>query len=115
MLKLYCFTERCPFKKVMNEEFLFDGIVDCLYQLLWMKEKSQPSHSLFSFNLPHTIIIKNNQPVAWYFSDGAGRVLRKYESSIKMKNVLEVFEREVSNSKISSYYITFTDFQGKFK
>lgn len=84
--------------------FNYDGIVETFYHLLWLKEFDEKFNH-FSFSLPHTILIKNNMPVTWYFSSKTGEILRRKPQNISNELICKEFSKSPSKSSIAAMYL----------
>lgn len=81
-----------------------DGVLESIYHLLWSKEFDD-NFNHFSFFLPHTILIKNNMPITWYFSSKTGEVLRKKPQNISNDLIAQKFSKYPSRSSIAAMYL----------
>ncbi|KAG1670536.1 hypothetical protein FOA52_015401 [Chlamydomonas sp. UWO 241] len=65
------------------------GIVAGLYHALWQKNQhGEPC----PINIPHTVVYRNSQPVAWYFtSKKEGKVMRKKRDNLDAASIRDVF------------------------
>lgn len=82
----------------------YDGVLETIYHLMWMKEFDDKFNH-FSFFLPHTILIKNNTPITWYFSSKTGEVLRKKPQNLGNDCIISEFSRIKSKSNIVAMYL----------
>lgn len=78
--------------------------METIYHLLWMKEFNEKFNH-FSFFLPHTILIKNNTPITWYFSSKSGEVLRKKPQNLNNVSIITEFSKFKSKSSIAAMYL----------
>lgn len=83
-----------------------DGLCELFYNLLWTKETVY--EDAFTCFLPDTVVFKNGNIIAWYFSDEKGNILRKKEANLEIENVRQVFYRKRSKYDVIALYLTET-------
>ena len=62
-----------------------------LYQFLWTTEESQEIPTSLDFQLPHTVLIKEQNLGPWFFSDKKKMLRKKKADKITTENILEQF------------------------
>ncbi len=82
----------------------YDGVLETIYHLLWMKEFDEKFNH-FKFFLPHTILLKNYMPITWYFSSNTGEILRKKPQNINKDFIIHEFSKNPSKSSIAAMYL----------
>ena len=80
-----------------------DGILESFYYLLWRKDS--PYIGELNIKLPDTIILKRGRPMAWYFTDKKGEVLKKKLANITYENIVKKFCKGVKKGEIAGYFI----------
>lgn len=77
-----------------------EGIFEMFLHLLWMKD-SIFNEDHFEFHIPDTIVIRNEHPVFWYFSDEEGTIRKKKNKNVRIKKIFKAFlEKNVSKSGV---------------
>jgi hypothetical protein len=78
--------------------------IQSLYIYLSMKEENNPNKQ-FSFKIPHTLLIKDNNINYWIFSDRERVVRKKNTLNITIPNILHAFKRTSKQLRIDTIAI----------
>lgn len=84
-----------------------DGVIEDIYYLLWRKDS--PFNEKLNLRIPDTIIFRKGRPMAWYFTNNDGVVLRKKPSSLTYPEIQKKFTRGVTEGDIVGYFININD------
>lgn len=72
--------------KVLNDT----GLLDSFYTLLWTKPENANTTS-YQFKIPNTIIIRDNRPNIWYFSNSKGDIIKKKNENLEHDKIISIF------------------------
>lgn len=87
-------------------DLLKDGLIVDLYYLLWKKEDFMKSgEDSFKINIPNTLVIKENQPFAWYFTDSQGFLRRKRTKKLSLSEIYRVFGNFKKENDVVAYFL----------
>ena len=83
-----------------------DGLICDLYHLLWKTEDFMKSNEgSFRLQIPHTLIIKESQPFAWYFTDSEGFLKRKRTKNLNLTEIMNIFGANHPNIDVVAYFL----------
>lgn len=103
----------------------YSGLNISLYRCLWHKNHGRDKPYV---NIPHSIVFRLGQPVAWYFSALDGRLLRKKADKLKIHKIFEEIlrvysqasgvsasvKRKIAKREVVAYFIGRSSDQGCF-
>jgi len=80
-----------------------DGVIEDIYYLLWRKDS--PFNEKLNLRIPDTVVFRRGRPMAWYFTNSEGAVLRKKPTSLTYPEILKKFTKGANEGEIVSYFI----------
>ncbi len=80
-----------------------DGVIEDIYYLLWRKDS--PWNEKLQLKIPETVVFRRGRPIAWYFTNSNGVVLRKKPTSLTYPDILQKFSKGASEGDIVAYFI----------
>jgi len=82
-----------------------DGLIENFFHLLWTKDPL--FGTIPSVYVPHTVLIRYNEPIAWYFmKDGA--LKKKTKKNLTQEHIKQVFIRNQPPSGIVAVFMRYT-------
>lgn len=83
-----------------------DGINFDLYYLLWKQQDFIKSgEEWFKIKIPQTIVIKENQPFAWYFTNSEGFLKRRTTKKLNLTEIFRVFSSKCNGVDVVAYFM----------
>lgn len=80
-----------------------DGVNADFFNLLWTKDELNFGPQI---NLPDTIVIKQGQPIAWYFTSKNGKVKRKMRQNLMSARIEEAFTKHLLGYDVVATFIS---------
>jgi len=80
-----------------------DGVIEDIYYLLWRKDS--PFNEKLNLRIPDTVVFRRGRPMAWYFTNSEGAVLRKKPTSLTYPEILKKFTKKAEEGNIVGYFI----------
>ena len=79
-----------------------DGVLENLYYYLWCKDEFDGSPKLY---IPHTILYQYTQPAQWYFTNSAGKIMKKNKVNIINVNIKHAMTNDTIEGNIVSMFL----------